>query len=919
MEALTIMEQRPRGVRGRSMVQPGSSGADLLNQLFSDSRQTGGGDATAEGDLTEEEMLALESDVNEVAPAQAGVEAPIASGDLTPEELAAQIEETTGQPLSDEDLNELLINVGKQQAEQARIDEGQSLAGQTKAQVDLAASQGPRGMGVSPRMAPSQTGVNIAETVLPPMGSAAMTALEFLDTKTNAPVRAFGGPYQQGAPLMEALGAGAEQFMSSEVLPTTPTGSELVRRATGMEEGLGSTLAGMAFEGFGDPSAMVPGSMVAKGLSKATRLGRSGKSGEKTLKFLDLVSDVDNFKNIDVPYYYAPESNGIIPNTDFSIGKDGIFGIPMEHRPDHWVYGEPVPWIDIKHGVAKNALLNAKNKGQKITIFTGSDLVAHDDYIEAIPKGSKVIFQVPPTNKPNIANATASEKRLLKAYEKLKKNGIDADIVYPNYRVSINDEYKNTIPEVPHGTAYVSGGPYDEVFDIPNDQIEAWLERGDLKIEPDTGLIVKAKSPDIIVGALRRGPEDANPNIILGRGDDVKKSDGLGKKIERKTAEAIARTGDVLTGGNLDYESALDAYELLNSRQLLFPGSKKYGTLKKQNMKLAKMREEFNLNPVKITGSREALMSVRDLIADQASRVLNAPNSKKLIDKIDGMLAPKRESFSFTDPNDLRVGRKFDLIESRGDDFTLSQIDDLIRNFDELVYTGQGNERQLKAIWGPALKRARARLNLTMKNTPEGKLFVDQKALSAALFQAGKQRSKLVEAISTSGMLAGIFEPTAFLARFLSPQTYMQLLGLTKLPRETMGMMGEAFQSGSMENIRDALAVASREFPDDAERLVRGIIRASAGPSAQSMIGEDKKSRDVPSIVVDDPEQVQMRIRQLENDDSMDNALKAKLISDMNKKGYFEVEVPGQEKKKKKEPTPNIQRLMDSIERSGAF
>jgi hypothetical protein len=83
-------------------------------------------------------------------------------------------------------------------------------------------------------------------------------------------------------------------------------------------------------------------------------------------------------------------------------------------------------WIDLKYGFIQLLL----KRGQIKAIKSGSDLLACDTYLEALTSGSfvNVVLEARPSAK---HQANASEKRILKAREKLYKHMLNFRLEAP--------------------------------------------------------------------------------------------------------------------------------------------------------------------------------------------------------------------------------------------------------------------------------------------------------------------------------------------------------------------------------------------------------------------------------------------------------------------------------------------------------
>jgi hypothetical protein len=139
----------------------------------------------------------------------------------------------------------------------------------------------------------------------------------------------------------------------------------------------------------------------------------------------------------DQPYANVGKSGGPIPtfgNDGFMISRAGQeIGHPGLMEPFNSKFIDPLPWMDQKYGVTKRALEEARDNGLPVTLNTSSDLIGHDDYIAALPKGSKVRLYAPPAGKDNLNRdafpGSPSRARIDSAFKKLKSSGVDVELI----------------------------------------------------------------------------------------------------------------------------------------------------------------------------------------------------------------------------------------------------------------------------------------------------------------------------------------------------------------------------------------------------------------------------------------------------------------------------------------------------------
>jgi len=96
---------------------------------------------------------------------------------------------------------------------------------------------------------------------------------------------------------------------------------------------------------------------------------------------------------------------------------------------------DPFMWMDKKYEVTRYTLMRIKERGLKLTIRTRSDLIAHDDYTQAMdPANTTVIMLVNNPFNEEISRAeepgAPSIKRRMQAVEKLRERGIKVEVQY---------------------------------------------------------------------------------------------------------------------------------------------------------------------------------------------------------------------------------------------------------------------------------------------------------------------------------------------------------------------------------------------------------------------------------------------------------------------------------------------------------
>lgn len=154
------------------------------------------------------------------------------------------------------------------------------------------------------------------------------------------------------------------------------------------------------------------------------------------------------------PYMY-----GDVHNVQYRIKSNKLFNspypVPCEVTTDscHRVQGvltlgtncikgddEPFPWMDCKYEVSLNFLKSIPND-TKLNIFTRSDLIAHDDYINELKRLDVNVTILYTSDNDEINRQTEpgapSYKRRLKAACKLNMLGIHVELKKHNIKVKL--------------------------------------------------------------------------------------------------------------------------------------------------------------------------------------------------------------------------------------------------------------------------------------------------------------------------------------------------------------------------------------------------------------------------------------------------------------------------------------------------
>jgi hypothetical protein len=159
-------------------------------------------------------------------------------------------------------------------------------------------------------------------------------------------------------------------------------------------------------------------------IAKDGGIRRRSSKGNKAQEFLDKIRKKEIVNDFHEVVWRDAKKSHVVP-----WDKPPVNG---EMAPDvkHGI-GDMFNWTQDKHGLTKDYL---KKHGDKIkTISTRSDLIAHDDYAELIPKDAvvKIHLASAPDRVAKIMEPGApSLGRRLKAIEKLKKKGKNVEVVF---------------------------------------------------------------------------------------------------------------------------------------------------------------------------------------------------------------------------------------------------------------------------------------------------------------------------------------------------------------------------------------------------------------------------------------------------------------------------------------------------------
>lgn len=147
---------------------------------------------------------------------------------------------------------------------------------------------------------------------------------------------------------------------------------------------------------------------------------------------------IDAIQNPDAPPYNRIKlgaKNGdphLVPN--FQATPTGEIGDPSDYisgDPKEIYKNEQFHWADAKYGATKALIDKHAQSGIPLTVTTSSDLIAHDDYLNALPAASKVnlVLTHPVGSEFPMGSGLPSNKRLFSAYKKLKSSGVDVDVL----------------------------------------------------------------------------------------------------------------------------------------------------------------------------------------------------------------------------------------------------------------------------------------------------------------------------------------------------------------------------------------------------------------------------------------------------------------------------------------------------------
>lgn len=159
----------------------------------------------------------------------------------------------------------------------------------------------------------------------------------------------------------------------------------------------------------------------------------------------------------DQPYAYVGDSYKAIPSfPNENVSASKVIGKPEISETYNSKAVEQVPWTDNKYQVTKKHLASLK---EPVTINTSSDLIAREDYIKALPKGSEVnIYTLTPDAQINslLFPGNPSRGRLDSAFKKLKESGVNVKLIEPTVDDIIKAIENKTLDKLQFGTKSMS-------------------------------------------------------------------------------------------------------------------------------------------------------------------------------------------------------------------------------------------------------------------------------------------------------------------------------------------------------------------------------------------------------------------------------------------------------------------------------
>jgi hypothetical protein len=283
----------------------------------------------------------------------------------------------------------------------------------------------------------------------------------------------------------------------------------------------------------------------------------------------------------------------------------------------------------------------------------------------------------------------------------------------------------------------------------------------------------------------------------------------MGKAAEKGTS-LVAKTGQFMTGGAVKAADIIDTASKLKGTELILPEA----YVRKAGAKVGAARDVIESAGKELVapGASKALEEVKQIILAGEEKAMKTPGSKQLLDRIDTALAhPKGVS--------------------------VENIDDMIRDLNNVEYTPMGNGRSIEPRWAKPLAQARGKLEPLLKSTTEGAALSEAKEPFAALQTArGQQRSKLTNTISTIGGIGGatvaavtshpvIGAATYVASRSIAPRTYFQIIGAAKLPKQAANAMLDVLSKGEKSEFLETANALAARYPEEMGRFVTALAR----------------------------------------------------------------------------------------------
>lgn len=465
----------------------------------------------------------------------------------------------------------------------------------------------------------------------------------------------------------------------------------------------------------------------------------------------------------------------------------------------------------------------------------------------------------------------------------------------------LGDAGNAALEQLKAGTPLIgTGGPGGMVLDsTPTGQDIAFQGMTDNGIRPEYAASMAPMAGMMAEAALDIGniPTSA---MMRGAGAAVKAGAAA---AEETAAKAIARTGERVTGGALDADKAIRMYKELSAKEMINPGTFKYGQLGDQTKLLGEMREAFRTNRVNLPGSHDVAMDIQRLLQEGEYRARRTPGSERVLQMIQDRAFEKQivQDPPVISKVDDGFGNMADVVVQPSQfrevtvpkDLTLDEMDDIIRAMDDVSYTGIGNERAKIPNWSTYVQKSRRLADEALQTVPEGQLFKSAKSREEGLITAGKERSKLVEAAADAGAMAALAtkNPVALVMQGLTPKAFVGMMGALKVPSEVAQGLYFAHSTGRLSVIRDAVEKIAEKFPDVAERVVRGSVLMSGKPAGQQFLTPDEAGS-LDKIRVFDPNAIAEEKARIQNDPTLSSTEQAKQISSINKNGYITYDGP---------------------------